>query len=48
VPTASFDELPGVLVQRFAGLGRGITMSVPADEADDGRFAGVVAALQAA
>lgn len=48
VPTGSFDDLPGLLVQRFAGLGQGITVPVPADEADDDRFAGVVAALQAA
>jgi probable F420-dependent oxidoreductase len=48
VPTASYDELPGVLVQRFAGLGQGITVSVPADKDDDDRFAGVVAAVQAA
>jgi hypothetical protein len=48
VPAGSFDELPGVLLQRFAGLGQGITVSVPADKADDEGFAGVVAALQAA
>jgi alkanesulfonate monooxygenase SsuD/methylene tetrahydromethanopterin reductase-like flavin-dependent oxidoreductase (luciferase family) len=48
VPAASFEELPGVLVQRFAGLGQGITVSVPADQADDEGFAGVVAALRAA
>ena len=48
VPSGSFSELPGVLLQRFAGLGQGITVSVPADEADDDGFAEVVAALQAA
>jgi probable F420-dependent oxidoreductase len=48
VPAGSFDELPGVLVQRFAGLGEGITVSVPSDEADDEGFADVVAALRAA
>jgi probable F420-dependent oxidoreductase len=48
VPSGSFEELPGVLVQRFAGLGQGITMSAPSDQADDEAFAGVVAALQAA
>jgi hypothetical protein len=48
VPTASFDELPRVLLERFAGLGQGITMSVPADDADDEGFAEVVAALQKA
>ena len=29
VPAGTFEELPGVLVQRFAGLGQGITVSVP-------------------
>jgi probable F420-dependent oxidoreductase len=48
VPAGSFDELAGVLLQRFAGLGQGITVSVPADESDDEGFAGVVAALRAA
>ena len=48
VPAGTFDSLPGVLVERFAGLGQGITMSVPADEGDDEGFAAVVAALQAA
>lgn len=48
VPAGTFGELPGVLLQRFAGLGQGITLSVPADEGDDEGFAGVVAALQAA
>src|SRR5580704_3056123 len=48
VPAGSFEELPGVLVERFAGLGHGITLTVPADEADDEAFARVVAALRAA
>jgi probable F420-dependent oxidoreductase len=48
VPSARFDELAGVLVERFAGLGQGITVTVPADEADDEAFARVVAALRAA
>jgi alkanesulfonate monooxygenase SsuD/methylene tetrahydromethanopterin reductase-like flavin-dependent oxidoreductase (luciferase family) len=48
VPTGTFNELPGLLVQRFAGLGQGITMAVPADSSDDEDFAGVVAALRAA
>ena len=29
VPAGTFDELAGVLAQRFAGLGQGITVSVP-------------------
>ncbi len=48
VPAGSFEELPGVLLQRFGGLGQGITVTVPADEADDEGFAAVVAALQSA
>lgn len=48
VPAATFDELASVLVQRFAGLGQGITVNVPPDEGDDEDFSGVVAALQAA
>ena len=47
VPSGCFDELAEVLMARFAGLGQGITVSVPADEADDEQFAGVVAVLQA-
>ena len=48
VPAGTFDALPSVLLERFAGLGQGITLSVPADERDDEGFAAVVAALQAA
>jgi probable F420-dependent oxidoreductase len=48
VPTGTFDELPRLLLERFAGLGQGITVTVPADESDDEGFSGVVAALQAA
>ena len=47
-PRAASTSWPEVLVQRFAGLGQGITVSAPTDEADDEEFAGVVAALQAA
>src|SRR6185312_2283345 len=31
VPAGTFDELAGVLTQRYAGLGQGITVSVPGD-----------------
>lgn len=48
VPAGTFDELASVLLQRFAGLGQGITVAVPRDEGDDEGFSGVVAALQAA
>jgi probable F420-dependent oxidoreductase len=47
VPSGTFDELPGVLLERFAGLGQGITVNPPADPTDDDAFAAVVAALQA-
>jgi probable F420-dependent oxidoreductase len=48
VPAATFDELPGVLRARFAGLGQGIVVSPPPDPQDDDAFHSVVAALQAA
>jgi probable F420-dependent oxidoreductase len=47
VPSATFDELPELLLERFAGLGQGLTMSVPASSDDDEAFAAVVAALRA-
>ena len=47
VPSATFDELPKVLLERFAGLGQGLTLSVPASTDDDEPFAEVVAALRA-
>jgi probable F420-dependent oxidoreductase len=48
VPSGTFDELPELLVHRFAGLGQGIVASPPADARDDGAFREVIAALQAA
>ncbi len=48
VPTGTFDELPGVLLERFAGLGHGVVVSPPAATADDDAFAAVIAALQRA
>jgi probable F420-dependent oxidoreductase len=47
VPSGTFDELPRVLLDRFAGLGQGLTLNLPADPSDDEGFAGVVAALRA-
>ena len=47
VPTGTFDELPGLLLGRFAGLGQGIVVSPPADASDDAAFGAVVAALRA-
>jgi probable F420-dependent oxidoreductase len=48
VPTGTFEELPALLVQRFAGLGQGIVVSPPAAAGDDGAFGQVVSALRAA
>ncbi len=48
VPCGTFEELPGTLVERFAGLGQGIVISPPAGAADDERFRPVIEALQAA
>jgi probable F420-dependent oxidoreductase len=47
VPSGTFDELPHLLLGRFAALGNGILVNPPADPGDDDAFAGVVAALQA-
>jgi probable F420-dependent oxidoreductase len=48
VPCGTFDELPGLLRERFTGLGQGIVVSPPGDGSDDEAFRTVVAALQAA
>ena len=48
VPCGTFDELPGLLRDRFIGLGQGIVVSPPPDVGDDDAFRPVVAALQAA
>ncbi len=47
VSSGSFDELPAVLLERFAGLGQGLMVTAPADAADDEAFAGMIAALKA-
>jgi probable F420-dependent oxidoreductase len=46
VPCGTFDELPDLVLRRFAGLGQGITVGVPADPADDDAFRAVVAAIR--
>jgi probable F420-dependent oxidoreductase len=46
VPCGTFEELPGVLLERFAGLGHGIVVNPPADADDDSAFRDVVAALR--
>lgn len=48
VPSATWDELPGLLAERFGHLCDGVTVPVPADPADDAAFAEVVAAVRAA
>jgi probable F420-dependent oxidoreductase len=46
VPSGTFDQLPGILRERFTGLGGGIVLSPPADAGDDQAFRAVIAALQ--
>jgi hypothetical protein len=48
VPSGTFDELPNLLIGRFAPLGQGIVASPPSDTTDDGAFREVIRALQAA
>jgi probable F420-dependent oxidoreductase len=47
VPCGTFEELPDLLLERFSQLGQGILMSPPADDAHDGAFAAVIAAVRA-
>jgi probable F420-dependent oxidoreductase len=47
VPCGTFDELPGLLLGRFADLGQGILVAVPVDPAEDDAFRAVVAAVRA-
>jgi len=47
VPTGTFEDLPKLLHDRFAGLAQGIVVSPPPDAGADGAFAEVIAALQA-
>jgi probable F420-dependent oxidoreductase len=48
VPTGTFDELPQLLSDRFAGLAQGIVVSPPPETGNDDAFAKVIGALQAA
>ena len=48
VPCGTFDELPGVLLERFAGLGESVVVSPPQNAAADGAFRAVIEALRAA
>jgi hypothetical protein len=47
LPSGTFGELPELVLERFAGLGQGITVGVPADTSDDDAFRAVVAAIRA-
>jgi probable F420-dependent oxidoreductase len=47
VPSGSFEEIPDVLAQRYAGLADALVLRLPRDPGDDQRFAKVVAALRA-
>ena len=47
VPCGTFDELPGLLLERFSGLGQGILVAPPPDPGDDEAFRPVLAAVQA-
>jgi probable F420-dependent oxidoreductase len=46
VPCGTFDELPGLLRDRFSGLGQGLVVSPPPHVGDDDAFRAVVAALR--
>ena len=46
VPCGTFEELPGLLLERFDGLGQGLVVNPPAQPEDDDAFRPVVAALQ--
>jgi probable F420-dependent oxidoreductase len=47
VPTGTFDQLPGLLAERFAGVAQGLVVTPPADPGADGAFAEVLAAVRA-
>jgi probable F420-dependent oxidoreductase len=46
VPTALYEELPAVLIERYGTIAAGITVQPPDDPADDARFSEVIKALQ--
>jgi hypothetical protein len=46
VPCASYDELPGLLHDRFGTFGGSLVVSPPAERGDDGAFGEVIAALR--
>ncbi len=48
VPTAAFDEIADLLIERYAGVADGISLRMPADPDRDREFAKVVDELRAA
>lgn len=46
VPQGTYEEIPDVLAQWYSGLCSGINLPVPADEADDDLFAGLLQACR--
>ncbi|BBX05333.1 TIGR03617 family F420-dependent LLM class oxidoreductase [Mycolicibacterium aichiense] len=46
VPQGTYEEIPDVLAQWYSGLCGGINLPVPADEADDDLFAGLLQACR--
>ena len=46
VPTATYDALPGLLADRFAGLVEGLVVAPPVDPAEDATFSEVVQAVR--
>jgi probable F420-dependent oxidoreductase len=48
IPICAVEELPAILLDRYAGLCDGLLLSVPADPALDRSLAAAIAALQAA
>jgi probable F420-dependent oxidoreductase len=47
VPCGTFDDLPNLLLERYASLGQGILVALPPDPSEDAAFRQVVAAVQA-
>ena len=48
IPAATYDDLPDVLLERYAGLASGLVLTPPADPGADDAFRTVVAALRGA
>lgn len=48
IPTALYEDLADLLIDRYADIADGITIHPPEDPADDGRFSEVLSALHAA